>query len=49
MEDMILTPKQLRLSREPVGNFRDSLEFRKIVFNICNEQNFGCVVWQHSG
>lgn len=49
MEDMILTLKQLGLSRKPAGSFRDSLEFRKIVCNICNEQNFVCVVWQHSG
>lgn len=36
MGEMILTPKQLELSRKPAGSFRDNLEFRKIVCNICN-------------
>lgn len=46
---MIHTPKAPVLSRKPAGSLRDSLEFRKIVCNICNEQNFVCMVWQHSG
>lgn len=56
MGDIIQTRKQ-GLSRKLVGSFRDSVEFRKIVCNICDlwyyiyvhEQNFVCVARQHGG